>query len=90
MDLIKENQSLKRQITNTEDNSKENLEQIVEKVIKKITKEMKNDLDETIEGFFKGNQKEKPNGLYYKKEDSKPNMFESFFNGILKNEREEK
>lgn len=92
MDLVKENQNLKMQIKQeTVDSSIENIEPIVEKAMGKIAEKIKNDINETLEGFLKGNQKEEPKGLYNtENKDSKTNMFESFFNGILKNEREEK
>ena len=66
--------------------SKEAIEEIANEVVKKL----ENNTDKLLNEFLKGSQKEEPVGLYNQKEDSKLNIFESFFNGIFKNEREEK
>lgn len=76
MDLVKENQNLKMQLEKVE--TKENTisiqDDIVEQIANKVVERLKE--NETITII----QKEV-------NEDLKPNMFESFFNGILKNER---
>ena len=93
LDLVKENQNLKMKVKKTEDNqqkiTKESIKTIVNESLDKFAKDIEKSYEEILEGFLEGNQKEKPAGLFNKKEDSKPNVFESFFNGILKNEREE-
>lgn len=76
MDLVKENQNLKMQLEKVE--TKENTisiqDDIVEQIANKVVERLKE--NETITII----QKEV-------NEDLKHNMFESFFNGILKNER---
>lgn len=79
IDLVKENQNLRMQINKTKekefaDISEKSIEEIVNRVVENIKKD---DSKKQI----KNNQV---------KEDLKNNIFESFFNGILKNEREEK
>jgi len=75
----------------SKESSVEDVEQIVEKALNKITEKMEKSVSITLEGFLNGNQKKELKGLFNEeKKDSKTNMFESFFNGILKNEREEK
>ena len=82
MDLVKENQNLKMQIkqgTKDEDDETEVVdvsEDSIEKIANRVAEKMKED----------NSTEQKLNNKI--KEDS--NMFESFFNGILKNEREEK
>lgn len=91
MDLVKENQSLKMKTKKTEENqmnvTKETIEEIVEEALEKFSKDMEKSYEEILEGFLKGNQRNEPKGLNNEKnkEDSKPNMFESFLNGIFKN-----
>ena len=82
MDLVKENQNLKMQIKQEikdEDDETEVVdvsEDSIEKIANRVAEKMKED----------NSTEQKSNNKI--KEDS--NMFESFFNGILKNEREEK
>lgn len=82
MDLVKENQNLKMQIkqeTKDEDDETEVVnvsEDSIEKIANRVVEKMKED----------NSTEQKLNNKI--REDS--NMFESFFNGILKNEREEK
>ena len=82
MDLVKENESLKMQIK--QDSNKKPIDEIVEEAIEKFTDRLEKSSNELLEEVLKGNQQEKPVGLYNNKKDSKPNMFESFFNGIFK------
>lgn len=82
MDLVKENESLKMQIK--QDSNKKPIDEIVEEAIEKFADRLEKSSNELLEEVLKGNQREKPVGLYNNKEDSKPNMFESFFNGIFK------
>lgn len=82
MDLVKENQNLKMQIkqeTKDEDDEAEVVnvsEDSIEEIANRVVEKIKED----------DSAEQKLNNKI--KEDS--NMFESFFNGILKNEREEK
>ena len=76
MDLVKENQSLKMQLEKVEvkENTISNQEKVVEQIAYKVVERLKENENITI-------TPKKMN------EDLKPNVFESFFNGILKNER---
>lgn len=83
MDLVKENQNLKMQVkqnkkeadkTEEKGISENSIEEIANRVVEKLNED--------------NSEKQKLN--FKIEEGSKANVFESFFNGILKNEREEK
>lgn len=90
VDLVRENKKLKVQVGSAKNETINVSKEYMEEIANNIAKKIKENTDDLIKGFLKGNQKEKPAGIYNEKEDSKLNIFESFFNGILKNESEEK
>lgn len=90
VDLVKENKMLKMKINSTKNETINVSKEVIEEIANEVVKKLENNTDELLNEFLKGNQKEEPAGLYNSKKDSKSNIFESFFNGILKNEREEK
>lgn len=80
MDLVKENQNLKMQMQERTQREVQDIAkefEVSETSIDKIVYRIAQKLNE-------GNSIQQNNNF---NEDSKPNMFESFFNGILKNER---
>lgn len=74
MDLVKENQSLKMKLEKTKENTISIQNSAIEEIANRVVERLKENEIITI----------KPVEI---NKDLKPNVFESFFNGILKNER---